>query len=63
MIAKSAPFFAFAGIWRLWTGERKGEIGEHQLFASLYSGRCRMSYCAIVATGQKSDHAPSEADR
>jgi putative SOS response-associated peptidase YedK len=27
--------FAFAGIWRLWTGERKGETGEHQLFAFL----------------------------
>jgi putative SOS response-associated peptidase YedK len=27
------PLFAFAGIWRLWTGERKGETSEHQLFA------------------------------
>jgi putative SOS response-associated peptidase YedK len=29
------PLFAFAGIWRLWTGERKGETGEHRLFAFL----------------------------
>jgi putative SOS response-associated peptidase YedK len=27
--------FAFAGIWRPWTGERKGETGEHRLFAFL----------------------------
>jgi putative SOS response-associated peptidase YedK len=27
--------FAFAGIWRQWTGERKGETGEHRLFAFL----------------------------
>ena len=26
---------AFAGIWRPWTGERKGETGEHRLFAFL----------------------------
>jgi putative SOS response-associated peptidase YedK len=32
------PFFAFAGIWRLWTGERKGQTGEHQLFAFLTTG-------------------------
>jgi putative SOS response-associated peptidase YedK len=32
---QSRPLFAFAGIWRLWTGERKGEMGEHQLFAFL----------------------------
>jgi SOS response associated peptidase (SRAP) len=31
----SRPLFAFAGIWRLSTGERKGETGEHQLFAFL----------------------------
>jgi putative SOS response-associated peptidase YedK len=31
----SRPLFAFAGIWRLWTGERKGETGEHQLFSFL----------------------------
>jgi hypothetical protein len=34
---ESRPLFAFAGIWRLWTGERKGETGEHQLFALLGS--------------------------
>jgi putative SOS response-associated peptidase YedK len=27
--------FAFAGIWRPWRGERKGEAGEHRLFAFL----------------------------
>jgi putative SOS response-associated peptidase YedK len=32
---ESRPQFAFAGIWRLWTGERRGEIGEHSLFAFL----------------------------
>jgi putative SOS response-associated peptidase YedK len=29
------PLFAFAGIWRPWTGTRKGETGEHLLFAFL----------------------------
>lgn len=29
-----APF-AFAGLWRPWTGTRKGETGEHHLFAFL----------------------------
>lgn len=29
------PPFAFAGIWRPWTGTRKGETGEHRLFAFL----------------------------
>jgi hypothetical protein len=32
---ESRPPFAFAGIWRPWTGERKGETGEHHLFAFL----------------------------
>lgn len=27
--------FAFAGIWRLWSGERKGETREHSLFSFL----------------------------
>jgi putative SOS response-associated peptidase YedK len=27
--------FAFAGIWRPWTGERKGEAGEHLLYSFL----------------------------
>jgi putative SOS response-associated peptidase YedK len=35
---KAGPFFAFAGFWRLWTGERKAETGEHQLFAFLATG-------------------------
>jgi putative SOS response-associated peptidase YedK len=25
------PLFAFAGIWRPWTGTRKKETGEHRL--------------------------------
>jgi putative SOS response-associated peptidase YedK len=29
------PLFCFAGIWRPWTGSRKGEDGEHRLFAFL----------------------------
>ena len=29
------PLFAFAGIWRPWTGERKKELVEHRLFAFL----------------------------
>jgi putative SOS response-associated peptidase YedK len=32
---ENRPLFAFAGIWRLWTGERKGETGEHRLFSFL----------------------------
>jgi putative SOS response-associated peptidase YedK len=32
---ESRPIFTFAGIWRLWSGERKGESGEHCLFAFL----------------------------
>jgi putative SOS response-associated peptidase YedK len=27
--------FCFAGIWRLWTGESKGETREHHLFSFL----------------------------
>jgi putative SOS response-associated peptidase YedK len=34
---ESRPLFAFAGIWRLWTGERKGEAGEKRLFSFLTS--------------------------
>lgn len=29
------PPFAFAGLWRPWTGLRKGEMGEHILFSFL----------------------------
>lgn len=29
------PLFAFAGVWRPWTGERKKERGEHLLFGFL----------------------------
>ena len=31
----SRPLFAFAGIWRPWTGERKKETREHLLYAIL----------------------------
>ena len=34
-VDESEPPFAFAGIWRLWTGERKGETGEHRHLAFL----------------------------
>lgn len=30
-----AQVFAFAGIWRPWTGSRKGHDGEHRLFSFL----------------------------
>jgi putative SOS response-associated peptidase YedK len=33
--ALDAGFLPSPGFWRLWTGERKGERGEHQLFAIL----------------------------
>lgn len=29
------PVFAFAGIWRTWSGTRKGETGEHRVFSFL----------------------------
>ena len=32
---ETRPVFAFAGIWRLWRGERKGETGEHRLYSFL----------------------------
>jgi putative SOS response-associated peptidase YedK len=32
---ESRPVFAFAGIWRPWKGERKGETGEHLLYSVL----------------------------
>jgi putative SOS response-associated peptidase YedK len=34
-LAPDRPAFAFAGIWRSWTGTRKSETGEHLLFAFL----------------------------
>jgi putative SOS response-associated peptidase YedK len=34
-LSEDRPLFWFAGIWRPWTGERKGEEGEHQLLAFL----------------------------
>jgi putative SOS response-associated peptidase YedK len=32
---ENRPLFAFARISRLWTGDRKGETGEHHLFSFL----------------------------
>jgi hypothetical protein len=55
----SRPLFAFAGIWRQWTGERKGEIGEHRLFI-LYDDRGERRGAANPRQG----HArAAEADR
>ena len=34
-LADDRPLFAFAGIWRPWTGERKKESKEHLLFSFL----------------------------
>jgi putative SOS response-associated peptidase YedK len=34
-LSQDRPPFFFAGIWRPWTGERKGEAGEHRLFSFL----------------------------
>jgi putative SOS response-associated peptidase YedK len=32
---ETRPLFAFAGLWRPWTGERRGASGEHSLYAFL----------------------------
>ena len=34
-LSDERPLFWFAGIWRPWSGERRGEEREHQLFAFL----------------------------
>jgi len=34
-LSAERPLFAFAGIWRPWTGERKKEQGEHLLYSFL----------------------------
>ena len=34
-LAYDRPLFWFAGIWRPWTGDRRGDTGEHRLFAFL----------------------------
>jgi putative SOS response-associated peptidase YedK len=34
-LGSDRPLFAFAGIWRPWTGERKKETREHLLFSFL----------------------------
>jgi putative SOS response-associated peptidase YedK len=34
-LSDKRPLFWFAGIWRPWTGDRRGEVSEHQLFAFL----------------------------
>lgn len=34
-LSDERPLFWFAGLWRPWTGVRKGEEGEHRLYAFL----------------------------
>jgi putative SOS response-associated peptidase YedK len=34
-LTEERPLFAFAGIWRPWTGTRKKEEGEHRLYSFL----------------------------
>ena len=34
-LSEERPLFAFAGLWTLWRGTRKGEEGEHHLFGFL----------------------------
>ena len=34
-LSDERPLFWFAGIWRQWTGDRRGEVGEHRLYAFL----------------------------
>jgi putative SOS response-associated peptidase YedK len=34
-LSDERPLFWFAGIWRPWTGDRRGETGEHRLYAFL----------------------------
>jgi putative SOS response-associated peptidase YedK len=34
-LSDERPLFWFAGIWRPWTGDRRGEVSEHRLFAFL----------------------------
>ncbi len=34
-LSSERPLFAFAGIWRPWTGTRRGETGEHRLYSFL----------------------------
>jgi putative SOS response-associated peptidase YedK len=34
-LTEERPLFAFAGIWRPWTGTRKKETGEHRLYSFL----------------------------
>jgi putative SOS response-associated peptidase YedK len=53
------PFF-FAGIWRPWTGARKGESGEHRLYAFLTTDANRevgavhpKAMPAILTTGEE----------
>lgn len=36
-LGPARPVFAFAGVWRRWTGLRKGEERDHRLFAFLTS--------------------------
>jgi putative SOS response-associated peptidase YedK len=34
-LSDERPLFWFAGIWRPWTGDRRGKVSEHRLFAFL----------------------------
>jgi putative SOS response-associated peptidase YedK len=53
--------FCFAGIWRLWTGERIGKTREHHLFSFLTTEAKTLQRplpnheLRIVAKGEKSD--------
>lgn len=38
-LGEECPLFAFAGLWRPWTGTRAKTEGEHELFAFLIRGR------------------------
>jgi putative SOS response-associated peptidase YedK len=61
------PPFAFAGLWRPWTGTRKGEEGEHLLFAFLTTEPNEIvrpihaKAMPVILTGQECD-AWLEAD-
>ena len=43
-LGSDRPVFAFADVWRPWTDIRKGELGEHLLFASWRRRRTACSH-------------------
>jgi hypothetical protein len=51
-LRESRPLFAFAGIWGLWTGERKAEARRHELFSFLTTEANE-----VVAPGSRDGHA------